>query len=67
VIKTAFASGVSFQLGVFAQETGLIASWKLTPRLLPGASRVPIHRQLRVWFRCYPWAFGYCRRKRSGR
>jgi len=40
--NVAFDSGVSFLLAVFAQETGPIASWKLAPRLLSGASRVSI-------------------------
>jgi hypothetical protein len=43
--EVAFDSGVSFQLAVFAQETVARGSWKLTPRLLSGASRVPILRQ----------------------
>jgi hypothetical protein len=42
--KVAFDSGVSFQLAAYAQDTAPIASWKLTPRLLSGASRVPILR-----------------------
>ena len=46
--KVAFDSGVRFQLAVFAQNTVPVASWKLTPRLSSGASRVPILRQLRV-------------------
>jgi hypothetical protein len=48
--KVTFESGVSFQLAVFAQETGPIANRTLTPRLLSGASRVPILRWLQVHF-----------------